>query len=47
MRRKILWVEKYFDKGNIVRKKILRERKKVLRERKYYEEICDKNGLPE
>ena len=46
MRRKILWKE------NTTGRKILwqgkyHEEQNVKRERKYYEELCDENGLPE
>ena len=48
MRRKILWEEKYHDKGSMYHEEEIVQREEVVREiKKYYEEICDKNGLPE
>ena len=55
MRRKILREGKYYEKKSIMtrevcitRRKLSREKKYIVREiKKYYEEICDKNGLPE
>ena len=47
MRRKILWEEKYYDKGSMYHEEEIVKREDVVRERNCYEKICDKNGLPE